>query len=642
MLDEILAQTYFDNHHIGSVGLRLFSVYGPYDSPLSLTSQIADHAIAAMADPSKYHTLPNEAFLSRQDYVYVDDAVDAILISMQLRPRFGPLVINVGSGNSTGVSDLIQFVKTFVPDVKFKHPKPATQRTKQVDITAQTDRAKQLLGWEPRVLFEKGMLKTLGWHFDRLHPRGKTRSSVSDKGKRGDQTTILWESIAAEGRLACDRNDIECLRGMAVYPCASECAHVEQCHPSIWDAAAAKSRRLSSSCSEVWYTVALNRNLVALPSVRVRVSTKSRSNLTKCNFAFVSDESPLVQRLQSRSANDDALYYDFWTLIPVALYRATDADVATSVMVPKLSPSSFFANCVEIAVYSEPQIIFDDLPKLLSEVRTQPYNPEVPGATGLLVGIGKNRERRGVPPFEKRRIHQTGAYRMIHMKALEHLDASHDGFKHEIDTSFLVHRVGEQDVMSFRCDIFSEVWSWEVASDRDGMSFIAGLHDMWSQIIVGQKGGGNMEPWWYGENVETVSDGSREHRRRLEEADLIRSGPLQYHHLLQNQIGGDEDEQFEEVHHFDENGFGLQKKKLKPSADRQSERTSTGQETKQDTLAEHQDDVEDGHSKMTWTNHWLGILSSGGTRFFVRLVRAEDVGVLDLNGLSDQNPPLLL
>ncbi|KAL7574821.1 hypothetical protein ACA910_010662 [Epithemia clementina (nom. ined.)] len=648
VLDEILAQTYFENHHIETTGLRLFSVYGPFDTPLSLTSQIADHAVAAMTDSSGFLALPKEAFESQHDFVFVDDAVDAIMLAMQLRYRSGPLVINVGSGQSTRALDLVNIVQSFVPGAKFKSIKSTQKLAKQVDIVAQPDRAKELLGWQPNVSLEQGMLRTLGWHFDRLYPRGKSPPSGDENNEQSGHGAS-WGKIAAAGRLSCDSADVECLRGAPVYPCASECAHTGQCLASFWDVPASISRQLSSGCSEVWYTVALNSDLVALPSVKVRVSTQSRWNLTKCNFAFVSESSPLAQRIKSKAGGDSRLEYDFWTLIPVADDPAKDTYITSLVMLPKLSPSSFFGHSVEIALYTDPHIIIDDLQKLLTEARMQPYNPDVPGATGLLVGkggTGSVKER--VISFDKQGVHQTGAYRMMHMKLMGYLNASRDGFKYEMDTSFLVHRVRDQDVMSFRCDVFGEAWSWKVATDREAMSFVAGLHDMWSQIIVGQndgkKGTGDVEPWWYGDSVETVSDASQHHRRRLEETKTGQKAPLQYHHFLQNRIDIDEDENFKQVHHFDENGFTIQKKQLEQTGQTQPGASTTGQKSELEDELEGENEYLESDENMTECKNqkWLGMLSSGRTRFFIRLVPADDVGVVDLNRVSDQGPSLIL
>ena len=642
VLDELLAQTYRQNHHIDSVGLRLFSVYGPYNTPLSLTSQIADHTVAAISNPSGYLALSNEAFRSHQDYVYIDDAVDAIMIAMQLRPPAGPLVINVGSGESTGTQDLIKHVQSFVPEAQFKDQKGTSQRSADVDVVAHMDRAKRILGWEPTVEFEEGILKTLGWHFDRLHPRGMPPRLHSNGG---NDSSHPWEKIVSAGRLACDRHDKECLRGTPVFPCASECAHISQCHLSFWDDAAIMSSQLSSECTEVWYTVALNPDLNALPSVKIHVSAQSRSNLTTCNFAFVSDTSPLLQRIKSKAGGNGRLEYDFWTLIPVTIDLINDVPITTMVLLPKLSPSSFFSKSVEIAVYTDPHIIFDDLPSLLAEARMQPYNPEVPGATGMLVGLGTHSQRRS---FNNVEIHQTDAYRMIHMKAMEYLSPDRDGFENKIDSSFLVHRVGEQDVRSFRCDVFGEVWSWKVNSDDDAISFISGLHDMWNQILVsqnnGQKGAKNSEPWWHHDNVQTVSDALRQGRRRLEETNPVRSAPVQYHHMLQNRIA-EEEEHFETVHHFDENGFAVQKKKQRPTHDLETMGSSTTNEaTKKDDTDSHNDEATDSDLENQGNTHqkWLGMLSSGHPKFFIRLVHADDVGVVDLNLLSGQGPSLLL
>ena len=83
MLDEILATSYSDLYDVRSIGLRFFEVYGPWSSPNSEIFQMAERALSddipIMAQPlkeeSNYHNL--------KDYVYIDDAVDVILLAMQ-------------------------------------------------------------------------------------------------------------------------------------------------------------------------------------------------------------------------------------------------------------------------------------------------------------------------------------------------------------------------------------------------------------------------------------------------------------------------------------------------------------------------------------------------------------------------------
>lgn len=644
LLDEILAQTFYKIYGIDSVGLRLFKVYGPFSTPRSLLSSICDYAVRDRPDSSNPFTLPDPTTHANYDFIYIDDAVDAVMTAMQLRPppSYGPLVINVGSGRRTSVPNLVDIITSLVPEIKFKYSKSSSKRANKVDIVAHMARSKEILGWEPTVPLDKGVLKTLGWHFDRLFPQGRKWM-----GELAGQNKPWWRKIAMAGRLGCDLHDVECLRGEPIFPCVSECSHVQQCHPSFWDVAATASRMKSAECHDVLFTVALNRDLVALPSVEVHVSTKSRSHLPDCSFAFVSDESPLFQRMRSvKTQNADSrVHYEFWTLISVSVSLYSEEDLAQMLMVPKLTPKHFFSSMVKMAVYTDPYIILDDLPGLLVEAGLHPFNPDVPGATGLLVGKKKQRDGISSSPSNGNRLKQTAAYRMVHIKGMGYLNNDRDGFNYEIDSSFLVHRLDEESPSAFRCDVLSEIWSWKVSSDNDAISFVGGLHDMWSQIVVKEKG--HSEPWWSGGNIRAAPGASQENRRRLEESDGVVGAPLQYHHLLQNQIISDKELEFEDVHRFDENGLVIEKEKrvLPIQSNPHSKPVPKTEETTPEEKSEQEKQKGDNNvANEAFQNNktWLAMLSTGRQAFFVRLVYPEDVGVVDLHRLYDNVPPLLM
>eukprot|EP00978_Attheya_sp_CCMP212_P010166 scaffold24426_cov54-Attheya_sp.AAC.1 len=101
LIDEVLAASYNSMHGIYSVGLRLFPVYGPWGLPGTPLFEMAERAVS---DPKKSILIPSEDGVDSEndvrDYVYIDDAIDAIMAAMQYRPpgdKPHPVVINIGS-----------------------------------------------------------------------------------------------------------------------------------------------------------------------------------------------------------------------------------------------------------------------------------------------------------------------------------------------------------------------------------------------------------------------------------------------------------------------------------------------------------------------------------------------------------------
>ena len=91
-----------------------------------------------------------------RDYVYIDDVVDAILLSVENK---GSSIINVSSGKGSSVMDIVQMIeeisgrvvqKEFIPD------RPGDVKTNILS----NKRAYELYGWKPKVELKDGLSRT--------------------------------------------------------------------------------------------------------------------------------------------------------------------------------------------------------------------------------------------------------------------------------------------------------------------------------------------------------------------------------------------------------------------------------------------------------------------------------------------------
>jgi nucleoside-diphosphate-sugar epimerase len=694
LIDEILAQTYYQTEGLYSVGLRFFCVYGPWGLPGSPVFEMAERAVTgdSLLLPQDAVSHTDTAALDHVwDFVYIDDAVDAIMSAMQFRPatknngddddKPGPVVINVGSGQGSTLRDIGNLIQEYFPRAKLPSQKASESADGAAAATptvsfASIDRAHQLLGYEPRVSLQQGMENVLAWHYDRAFPYGGRNHGTI-------KSNSTEEYIASQGIVACSRYDNECLRGTPVFPCASECSHEGQCLPSFYDDVTAYTKLLTAACEVVMYTVDLDENLLVIPSAQAQVSTTSKSHIqgnsgSFCNIAFVSDTSPLVQRLEAsrgsfstRSGSSDGssgsasrdrvLMHGFWAIVPVTVstFAAESKDMLS--LLPKLSPGLFFTSTTHRAIYCDPDVIFDNIDTLLEEASMQPYSDDAEGATAMLIGkgpsSGKANARGQETPASVQSTVQEHAYRMVRIAVIDELFG--EGFAQQLDSSFVVHTLNSDDSRLFRCDVFGEVVQWGVTSDRSAFEFILGLHDMWSRVLVAKAG---QEPWWIGQGVETIPEGSENReeqyrRRRLEEVDS------------EEDTDGDGDDgivpddkkspakqsgTWDAV--GDHNGFGGQvdETKVVPGGEnlpRNEGEGSSDTDAKDEDEAGSQeskdgdDDTNGGRYTQPKTSQqgpprkkrdvssydiWMGILSSTNVRYFARIVPASTVGAVHL------------
>lgn len=136
--------------------LRYANVFGPRQNPHGEAGVNAIF-IGLMLE-GKTPTIFGDGEALR-DYVYVSDVMDANLRA--LTHGEGDIV-NIGSGIGTSVNEVY---RTLVRILDFPHdPIYAPARAGEIqNVYLAADRAKTILGWEPKVSFEEGLRHTVEW-----------------------------------------------------------------------------------------------------------------------------------------------------------------------------------------------------------------------------------------------------------------------------------------------------------------------------------------------------------------------------------------------------------------------------------------------------------------------------------------------
>eukprot|EP00578_Thalassiosira_sp_NH16_P019332 CAMPEP_0181102060 /NCGR_PEP_ID=MMETSP1071-20121207/14103_1 /TAXON_ID=35127 /ORGANISM="Thalassiosira sp., Strain NH16" /LENGTH=962 /DNA_ID=CAMNT_0023184987 /DNA_START=79 /DNA_END=2967 /DNA_ORIENTATION=- len=544
LIDEVLASAYHSTHGIYSVGMRFFDVYGPWSSA---GTQVFE-AAASVSDGGDNAGVWDEDV---NDYVYIDDAVDALMSAMQYRPPGAdppPVVFNVGTGKGSTLGELRKDMAKHFPKPKSSSakPDPSFEGRMATKSIASTSRSESLLGFRAQVSLEEGLAHTLTWHRGRSFPYGPDPNIEESVENRRVDTKIA-ESLAKSRRVAeeeaggekedgeqeeCSPLDVECLRGALAFPCASECHQSERCTPSAWDDVAPLSKAVTSGCNAVLFTILLDDGAEQIPSAVATASAdgdsvdslsyvgaglpedEGRRTQARCNIAFVSERSPLVRRLKSEGEEyvdaeesngvDSAglpplLRHGFWTVLPVSTPLALFGGKFALEYLPKLSPGRFFGSTVRYAAYAAPSIVLDNLPVLLKRMEDGLSGR---GHTALMLASKRSEcdaAQRGsscvdtyVRPPQNDMI-QSRAYNMVRV-ALRG-DIMGGGLEPVLDSSFVVHSLREEDSRLFRCDVYHEAFQWGASGDERALEFIISLHDLWSRAVVHWSTEGD-KPWW--------------------------------------------------------------------------------------------------------------------------------------------------
>lgn len=160
---EHLAHNYYRQYGMPALSIRPFNVYGP-----GQIGEGAIHRFIVQALRGEDLTIHNDGSQIRA-WCFIDDMVDGILLTLERSEAVGH-AFNIGNPRSvttihnlahqivrlSGSTSRIVHADWNFPDVELRIP----------DI----EKARELLGYEPRVDLDEGLLRTIEWYRRSLHP----------------------------------------------------------------------------------------------------------------------------------------------------------------------------------------------------------------------------------------------------------------------------------------------------------------------------------------------------------------------------------------------------------------------------------------------------------------------------------------
>jgi len=172
MLGELYCN--FFNHHYGLkiVKTRFFNSYGPGEVPGQYRNVIPNFIYWAM----KGNTLPiTGTGEETRDYTYVEDLIDGILRAAYFEEAVGE-AINLASGKETKVIDLANMINKLTGNeagIKFVSRRTWDAKDR---LLASIDKARNLIGYKPRIDLKEGLVNTINWFKDNWHHIDKSAS----------------------------------------------------------------------------------------------------------------------------------------------------------------------------------------------------------------------------------------------------------------------------------------------------------------------------------------------------------------------------------------------------------------------------------------------------------------------------------
>jgi UDP-glucose 4-epimerase len=166
--------------NLETVSLRYFNVFGP-----NMAFEGAYVTVIAIFLRQKSEktplTITGDGTQTR-DFTYVDDVIAANLLAMESNKAGKGEVINIGAGENHTVNEVAGIIggpTAFIPP-----------RIEPHDTLADHTKAKELLGWTPKVNFQEGMKRTIRW-FSNLSPtQTRTKRSLWPSKSHSSQARV--------------------------------------------------------------------------------------------------------------------------------------------------------------------------------------------------------------------------------------------------------------------------------------------------------------------------------------------------------------------------------------------------------------------------------------------------------------------
>jgi UDP-glucuronate 4-epimerase len=136
------------------VMLRFFTVYGPRQRP-----DLAIHKFASLITAGKPLPIFGDGSTAR-DYTYVADTIDGIMATTTR--SFGYEIFNLGESQTVKLTYLIELLQEALGKRAIVDSQP--NQPGDVPITfANIDKARKMLGYNPRVKIDEGIAKFVEW-----------------------------------------------------------------------------------------------------------------------------------------------------------------------------------------------------------------------------------------------------------------------------------------------------------------------------------------------------------------------------------------------------------------------------------------------------------------------------------------------
>jgi nucleoside-diphosphate-sugar epimerase len=154
---ELLCSVFTRIYQLETVALRYFNVFGPRQDPTSEYAAVIPRFLTALLEKRRPIVFGDGE--QTRDFTYIENVVQANLLAATSRDAIGT-AINIGCGERISLNSVLHLAGELLGiaiEADYREPRPGDVRDSLADIS----KARQLLGYDPKISFRAGLARTL-------------------------------------------------------------------------------------------------------------------------------------------------------------------------------------------------------------------------------------------------------------------------------------------------------------------------------------------------------------------------------------------------------------------------------------------------------------------------------------------------
>jgi len=158
-----LFKIYNDNHRVNSVTLRLTNIFGERAQMVHDRSGVINWFVRRAIDNEVIKVFGDGSLL--RDFLYVNDAVDAIIMCAACEEAYGE-VFNVGGEKPLSFLEMAKSIIKIAGSGRWEFASFTEERAAQEpgDFYSDISKIKSTVGWKPKTTVDEGLKKTIEYY----------------------------------------------------------------------------------------------------------------------------------------------------------------------------------------------------------------------------------------------------------------------------------------------------------------------------------------------------------------------------------------------------------------------------------------------------------------------------------------------